>query len=61
MAEEKKGVTVMVPKVWEREDYPEGQHINVADGHLHVAGPGGLGDVIAIYAPGKWTSAKVIR
>lgn len=33
--------------------------ISVKDGHLHVFGKGG--DIVAIYAPGKWEDAEVKR
>ena len=35
--------------------------IFVSDGHLHVTGPGGNGDIVAIYAPTKWINARVNR
>lgn len=41
------------------QDYPEGQAAKVVDGHLYISTWPTGGSVIAIYAPGKWTSVDV--
>ncbi len=58
MSEEPTGVTVHRPSGTNQINHPEGSLIRVdAAGHLHVVK--NSGDVVAIYAPEKWTYAKV--
>jgi len=56
--EQPKGITVTVPgQTNTRARHPEGQLIEVKDGHLYVKASKLHDDVVAVYAPGKWSHA----
>lgn len=62
MSESTPGVTVSTHIGTNIRDHwhPEGHDIRVRDGHLHVeADEARAGAVLAVYAPGKWTHAKL--
>lgn len=63
MAEERKGVTVSTIRMTGHADdirYPEGRNIKIHnEGHLYVLDDGN--NTLAIYAPGRWHSANVVR
>jgi hypothetical protein len=49
-------VVTNYPGIGDTATHAEGDYILIKEGHLHVTGNG---DPVAIYAPGKWSSAKV--
>lgn len=62
MAEESKGVTVATTDSAGRRTHPNAYHLEVKDGHLTVkTNDGTEAEVVAIYAPGNWRSARVDR
>lgn len=51
----------MAVKVWDNhgktQEYANGNHIAVVEGHLHVK-TYSQGDTVAIFAPGKWVRTE---
>lgn len=61
MADNSSGVsvTLVTTTTVNHVKHPEADTIRVTDGHLYVTRGGSGGDVLAIYAPTRWSHAKV--